>query len=127
MQGTNNELPQFPGVVFGARGIDLDHEAETNEAAIRASLIHFKHRWPGQAVVLEGSDAFRLKVWAIAEEVGVPLHGPRPGSGSMALHGPTNRRRSQIVVTDGTGSLPSGRFAPVSFSFFSWHLFGRGT
>jgi hypothetical protein len=86
VQGTNGELPQFPGVVFGARGIDLDHEAETNEAAIRASLIHFKHRWPGQTVVLEGSDAFRLKVWAIAEEVGVPLHGPRPGSGDVVLH-----------------------------------------
>ncbi len=84
--GANGELPQFPGVVFGARGIDLDGNAEHNEAATRASLVYFKHRWLGEAVALEGSDAFRLKVWAIADELGVPLQGPLRGSGMTALH-----------------------------------------
>jgi hypothetical protein len=89
----NSELPQFPGVVFGSGGIGLNDDAPENVAAIRASLIYFKHRWPGEVAVIDGPEAFRLKVWAIAEEVGVPLQGPRPGSGNMALYRPSSPKR----------------------------------
>jgi hypothetical protein len=84
----NSGSPQFPGVVFGSGGIGLNDDAPGNDAAIRASLIYFKHRWPGEVAVIEGSDAFRMKVWAIADDVGVPLQGPRPGSGNVAVYRP---------------------------------------
>jgi hypothetical protein len=85
-------LPQFPGVDFVSDGIDLDGEAEENGAAIRAGLVYFKHNWPGQAATVTGSEAFRLKVWKIVEEVGVPLKGPRPGWGTVAIHQPVSRK-----------------------------------
>jgi hypothetical protein len=52
-QRATGELPQFPGVVFDGRGAELNDQASENDAAIRASLIYFKHRWPGQAAVIE--------------------------------------------------------------------------
>jgi hypothetical protein len=75
-----SELAQFPGLVFHSNGADLDNRAEVNDDAIRAGLIWFKHRWPGQLAVIDGSDEFRRRAWAIADEVGVPLKGPRPRS-----------------------------------------------
>jgi hypothetical protein len=61
-----SELAQFPGLVFDRRGVELDDRAEQNDAAIRAGLIWFKHRWPGQMAEIEGSEAFRRKVHAEA-------------------------------------------------------------
>lgn len=75
--------PQFPGVDFESTGIAFTQDAPGNDAAIRASLVYFKHRWPGEVAVIEGSEDFRTRVWRIAEEVGVPLQGPRPGACSM--------------------------------------------
>src|SRR4051812_17001322 len=76
--------PQFPGVDFQPQHIGFNtKDAEENELAIRSRLIYSKHRWPGQAAVITGPEAFRLKVWAIAEELGVPLQGPQPGSGGV--------------------------------------------
>ena len=81
---TKGELPQFPGVRFEDHGIDFDDGVATeDDAAIRASLIYFKHRFPGKTAVIEGSYAFRLRAWAIADEVGLPVKGPRPGSGTL--------------------------------------------
>jgi len=82
-QGTR-EMPQFPGVDFIWCGVDLNGEAPDNDAAIRASLIWFKHRFPGQAAEIIGPEEFRRKAWRIAEEVSLPLKGPRPGSGQLA-------------------------------------------
>jgi hypothetical protein len=80
-----NELAQFPGLDFRAHHIDLDNRAADNEAAIRASFIYFKHRWPGQVAEIEGPDAFRRTAWRIAQEVGVRIKGgvPRPSSGQV--------------------------------------------
>jgi hypothetical protein len=76
-----SELAQFPGLVFHGNGADVDHRAEVNDDAIRAGLIWFKHRWPGQLAEIDGSEAFRRRAREIADEVGVPLKGPRPGCG----------------------------------------------
>jgi hypothetical protein len=84
-----SELAQFPGLVFDARGVEMDDRAEQNDAAIHAGLIWFKHRWPGQTAEIEGSDAFRRKVLQFADEVGVVIKGQRPGRGDLA------RRRSE--------------------------------
>jgi hypothetical protein len=88
-----SELPHFPGVVFGSGGIGLNDEAPDNDAAIRASLIYFKHRWPGEVAVIDGPEAFRLKVWTIADDVGVPLQGPRPESENMAVCRPSSPKQ----------------------------------
>ena len=82
----HSELAQFPGLVFDVRGVELDDRADQNDAAIRAGLIWFKHRWPGQMAEIEGSDAFRRKAWQIADELGVVIKGPRPGRGELAHH-----------------------------------------
>lgn len=80
--------PQFPGVDFQPQHIDFNtRDAEENDLAIRSSLVYFKHRWPGEAAVISGSEAFRIRAWAIAEELGVPLQGPRPGSGALTSVG----------------------------------------
>ena len=47
LQVANSELPQFPGVTLDGCGAELNDQASENDAAIRASLIYFKHRWPG--------------------------------------------------------------------------------
>jgi Large polyvalent protein-associated domain 7 len=78
-----SELAQFPGLVFDTSGAGFDHRAEVNDAAIRASLIWFKHRWPGELAEIDGSEAFRRRAWEIADEVGVPVKGPRPGRGRL--------------------------------------------
>lgn len=83
-----SELAQFPGLVFDARGVELDKRADQNDAAIRAGLIWFKHRWPGEMAEIEGSPAFREKAWEIADEVGVVLKGPLPGRGELACPRP---------------------------------------
>jgi hypothetical protein len=44
-----------------------------------------KHRWPGELAEIDGSEDFRRRAWEIAEEVGVPLKGPRPGSRHMSV------------------------------------------
>ena len=76
--------PQFPGVDFQPQHIDFNtRDAEENDLAIRSSLVYFKHRWSGEAAVISGSEAFRIRAWAIAEELGVPLQGARPGSGAL--------------------------------------------
>lgn len=78
--------PQFPGVEFQSHRIDFNtKDAEENELAIRSSLVYFKHRWPGQACVLEGSEEFRIRAWRIAEEFGIRVQGPRPGLGNVAI------------------------------------------
>ncbi|HEY1638513.1 MAG TPA: hypothetical protein VGF62_08320 [Rhizomicrobium sp.] len=80
--------PQFPGVDFQPTHIDFNtREAEENELAIRSSLVHFKHRWPGQPAVIEGPEEFRILAWRIAEELGIRLQGPRPGSGALTRVG----------------------------------------
>jgi Large polyvalent protein-associated domain 7 len=79
-----SELAQFPGLVFHTNGANFDHRAEVNDAAIRASLIWFKHRWPGALAEIDGSEAFRRRAWEIADEVGVPVKGPRPARGEVA-------------------------------------------
>jgi hypothetical protein len=48
-----------------------------NDEAIRASLIWFKHRWPGELAEIDGSEEFRRRAWEIADEVGVPIKGRR--------------------------------------------------
>jgi Large polyvalent protein-associated domain 7 len=78
------QVAQFPGLVFGVRQVDLDERADQNDAAIRAGLIYFKHRWPGERAEIEGSDAFRVRAWRIAEEVGVSIKGPHPRAGTLA-------------------------------------------
>jgi Large polyvalent protein-associated domain 7 len=80
-----SELAQFPGLVFHGNGADLDHRAEVNDDAIRAGLVWFKHRWPGQLAEIDGSEEFRRRAWEIADEVGVPLKGPRPGSQHISV------------------------------------------
>jgi hypothetical protein len=75
-----SELAQFPGLVFHGNGADLDDRAEVNDDAIRAGLVWFKHRWPGELAQIDGSEEFRRRAWEIADEVGVPVKGPRPGS-----------------------------------------------
>jgi Large polyvalent protein-associated domain 7 len=80
-----SELAQFPGLVFHGNGADLDHRAEANDDAIRAGLVWFKHRWPGELAEIDGSDEFRRRAWEIADEVGVPLKGPRPGSQHISV------------------------------------------
>jgi hypothetical protein len=79
-----SELAQFPGLVFDSSGAGFDHRAEVNDDAIRASLIWFKHRWPGALAEIDGSEAFRRRAWEIADEVGVPVKGPRPARGEVA-------------------------------------------
>jgi hypothetical protein len=74
-----SELAQFPGLVFHTGGANLDHRAEVNDEAIRASLIWFKHRWPGELAEIDGSEEFRRRAWEIADEVGVPIKGRRSG------------------------------------------------
>lgn len=74
--------PQFPGVEF----LPIDFttkEAEENELAIRSSLVYFKHRWPGALCIVEGQEDYRARVWRIAEELGIRMAGPRPGSGAL--------------------------------------------
>jgi len=78
-------MPQFPGVDFQERGIELDDRAGENDAAIRASLIYFKHTWPNRSAVLTGSLAFRLRVWELAQELGVPIQGPHLISHNMPV------------------------------------------
>jgi Large polyvalent protein-associated domain 7 len=80
-----SELAQFPRLVFHGNGADLDHRAEVNDDAIRAGLVWFKHRWPGELAEIDGSDEFRRRAWGIADEVGVPLKGPRPGSRHISV------------------------------------------
>jgi len=92
---TSSQLAQFPGVEFGASGVDLDDRASDSDAAIRASLIWFKHRWPGQAAVIEGPEEFRVKVWKIAEEVSVALSGPPPGAGQVVTQESRERKRKK--------------------------------
>jgi hypothetical protein len=70
-----SELAQFPGLVFHGNGADLDNRAEVNDDAIRAGLVWFKHRWPGQLAVIDGSEEFRRRAWEIADEVGVTPQG----------------------------------------------------
>jgi hypothetical protein len=82
-----SELAQFPGLVFHRNGADLDNRAEVNDDAIRAGLIWFKHRWPGELAQIDGSDAFRRRAWEIADEVGVPIKGRRPGRGDVVFRG----------------------------------------
>jgi hypothetical protein len=88
-------MPQHPGVEFQSNGVELTGEASETDSAIRASLIWFKHQFPGHAAVVTGPDDFRAKVWLLADELGVPLHGPRPGSQSVAVYGgaPTQPKR----------------------------------
>jgi Large polyvalent protein-associated domain 7 len=81
-----SELAQFPGLVFDTSGASLDDRAVVNDDAIRAGLIWFKHRWPSELAVIDGSEEFRRRAWEIADEVGVPLKGPRPGSREIARH-----------------------------------------
>jgi hypothetical protein len=83
----NAELAQFPGLVFHTAGANLDHRAEVNDEAIRASLIWFKHRWPGELAEVDGSEEFRRRAWEIADEVGVPIKGRRPGRGDVVFRG----------------------------------------
>src|ERR1700730_977368 len=55
--------PQFPGVDFQPQHIDFNtRDAEENDLAIRSSLVYFKHRWSGEAAVISGSEAFRIRV-----------------------------------------------------------------
>jgi hypothetical protein len=69
------------------RFIDFNRkDAEKNELAICSSLVYFKHRWPGQACVLEGPEEFRIRAWRIAEELGIRVQGPRPGSGKVTRY-----------------------------------------
>ena len=78
--------PQFPGVEFQAQSIDFNtKDAEENELAVRSSLVYFKHRWPGGVCVLEGAEEFRIRAWRIAEELGIRVQGPPPGSGNLLL------------------------------------------
>jgi hypothetical protein len=90
-----SELAQFPGLVFHANGANLDCRAEVNDAAIRAGLIWFKHRWPGELAEIEGSEAFRRRAWEIADEVGVAIKGPRPGRGEVVRRPPTQQVREK--------------------------------
>jgi Large polyvalent protein-associated domain 7 len=83
-----SELAQFPGLVFDARGVELDDRADQNDAAIRAGLIWAKHRWPGETFEIEGSDAFLRKARQIADEVGVAIKLPRRGRGELARRRP---------------------------------------
>jgi Large polyvalent protein-associated domain 7 len=76
---------QFPGLVFDTHGASLDDHAAVNDDAIRAGLIWFKHRWPGELAVIDGDEEFRRRAWEIADEVGVPLKGPRPGSQQISV------------------------------------------
>jgi hypothetical protein len=78
--------PQFPGVEFRATEVALTGDAPDNDLAIRSSLVYFKHRWPGQAAELTGPLAFRLKAWAIAQEVGLPIKGGRPQEGTVTVY-----------------------------------------
>jgi hypothetical protein len=78
-----SELAQFPGLVFHGNGADLDDRAEVNDDAIRAGLIWFKHRWPGELAQIDGSDEFRRRAWQIADELGVPIKGLRPRRGDV--------------------------------------------
>jgi hypothetical protein len=74
----NSELAQFHGLHFRANDIDFDTRAADNDAAIRASFIYFKHRWPGRPAEIEGTLAFRVRAWRIAQEVGVRIKGAPP-------------------------------------------------
>jgi hypothetical protein len=76
-QRSTSQLAQFPGLEFRADEIGLDDRATDNDAAIRASLIYFKHRWPGRVAEIDGPEAFRLKAWRIAQEVRVPIKAAR--------------------------------------------------
>jgi hypothetical protein len=78
--------PQFPGLEFQERGIELDDRAVENDDAIRASLIYYKHTWPNRPAVIEGPMAFRLKVWQMAQELGVPIRGPHLLSSNVPVH-----------------------------------------
>jgi Large polyvalent protein-associated domain 7 len=72
-------------LVFDTTGASLDDRAMVNDDAIRAGLIWFKHRWPGEPAEIDGSEEFRRRAWEIADEVGVPLKGPRRGSRHISV------------------------------------------
>jgi hypothetical protein len=96
-------MPQFPGMVFDDRGVGLDHRAETNDAAIRAGLIYFKHRWPGRFAALEGPQAFQIRVWELAQELGVPLQGPY----ALSRHMPVRCKDQQSAHVTSPPALAS--------------------
>jgi hypothetical protein len=79
-------VPQFPGVEFRNREIGFKGDAEDNDLAIRSSLVYFKHRYPGVLAELHGPLAFRLKAWAIAQEVGLPIKGGRPATSEVTRY-----------------------------------------
>jgi hypothetical protein len=102
--------PQFPGLEFQERGIEFDDRAVDNDAAIRASLIYYKHAWPNRPAVLEGSMEFRVKVWEMAQELGVPMKGPHPLSSSLPVRldprHSTHEAKPSALASPGQRRLP---------------------
>ena len=74
-----SDTPQFPGLEFRATEIGFEGESSENDAAVYASLVCFKHKWPGRCAIVDGSEAFREKVRKIAAEVGGAAEGANTG------------------------------------------------
>jgi hypothetical protein len=90
---TNSGPPPLHGVTCDAQGVELDNAASDNDEAIRTSLIWFKHTFPGNLADIDGPEAFRVKVWRIAQEVGTPLTARSQPFQSMPVAPPTPGQR----------------------------------